>query len=196
MPAAAPTASAAAPVNDTAEGSASDPAAGEEKSAGVQSSAAPKVRAELTEKELQIVRELASRDREVRAHEQAHASVGGRYAGSPTYDLQRGPDGQQYAVGGEVPIDVGAVPGDPEATITKARIVRRAALAPAQPSPQDRSVAAQATAMEQQARAELAAQRAATRSSSTDGTTSPGDNDKENEDPDALSGYTPIDTRA
>ncbi|MEO0436943.1 MAG: putative metalloprotease CJM1_0395 family protein [Pseudomonadota bacterium] len=112
----------------------------------------------LTEQERQQVQELAARDREVRAHEQAHANVGGRFAGAPTYTFQRGPDGRQYAVGGEVAIDVSPVPGDPQATIEKARIVRRAALAPAEPSTQDRRVAAEATAIEQQARAELLAQ--------------------------------------
>jgi hypothetical protein len=112
----------------------------------------------LTEQERQQVRELAARDREVRAHEQAHANVGGQYAGAPSYSYQRGPDGRQYAVGGEVSIDVSPIPGDPQATIDKARIVRRAALAPAEPSSQDRAVAAEATALEQQARAELLAQ--------------------------------------
>ena len=113
---------------------------------------------QLTDQEINIVRELAARDREVRIHEQAHASVGGQHAGSPSYSYTRGPDGQQYAVGGEVPIDTAPIPGDPEATIAKAQLVRRAALAPAQPSPQDRAVAAEATAIEQQARAELLAQ--------------------------------------
>ena len=111
----------------------------------------------LSEQEIEQVRELAARDREVRAHEQAHASVGGRYASAPSYTFQRGPDGRQYAVGGEVAIDISPVAGDPEATIAKAQIVRRAALAPAEPSAQDRSVAAEATAIEQQARVELIA---------------------------------------
>lgn len=109
----------------------------------------------LSEQELAQVRELAARDREVRAHEQAHASVGGRYASAPSYTFQRGPDGRQYAVGGQVSIDVSPIPGDPEATLAKARIVRRAALAPAQPSAQDRAVAAEAGALEQQARIEI-----------------------------------------
>jgi len=101
------------------------------------------------------VQQLKARDREVRAHEAAHASVGGNLAGSPSYDFKRGPDGQRYAVGGEVPIDVAAVPGDPAATIRKMQQVRRAALAPRDPSSQDQAVAAQATAREAQARAEL-----------------------------------------
>lgn len=112
---------------------------------------------QLSEQEQRLLRELVARDREVRAHEQAHANVGGRYAGSPSYTFQRGPDGRQYAVGGEVAIDVSPIPGDPQATIEKAQVVRRAALAPAEPSAQDRAVAAEATAIEQQARAELLA---------------------------------------
>lgn len=106
------------------------------------------------------IQELAARDREVRAHEQAHAAVAGQYAGSPTYSFVRGPDGVSYAVGGEVSIDTSPIPGDPEATLRKAQQLRRAANAPADPSSQDGSVAAQAAQMEQQARAELREQQA------------------------------------
>jgi hypothetical protein len=91
----------------------------------------------------------------VRNHERAHAAVGGAYAGAPRYSFERGPDGINYAVGGEVSISAGAVAGDPEATIQKAQVVRRAALAPTEPSLQDRSIAAQATQVESQARVEL-----------------------------------------
>ena len=106
------------------------------------------------------VRELAARDREVRAHERAHlSSAGGLARGGMSLDTQRGPNGRQYAVAGEVQIDTSAVPGDPQATIAKARRIRDAALAPANPSSQDRQVAAQATAMEMSARAELAVAR-------------------------------------
>jgi hypothetical protein len=104
------------------------------------------------------IAELASRDREVRAHEQAHAAVGGSHAGAPSYTYSRGPDGQRYAVGGEVSIDTGAVSNDPQATLSKMEVVVRAALAPAEPSAQDRSVAAQAQAQIAQARVELAEQ--------------------------------------
>ncbi|NVJ49377.1 MAG: catalase [Gammaproteobacteria bacterium] len=105
------------------------------------------------------INQLKARDREVRAHEAAHAAVGGNIAGAPSYEFQRGPDGRRYAVAGEVPIDVAAVPGDPAATIRKMQQVRRAALAPVDPSSQDQAVAAQATAREAQARAELQAER-------------------------------------
>ena len=106
----------------------------------------------------QQIRALARRDAEVRAHEQAHASVGGIYAGAPTYEYQRGPNGVSYAVGGHVDIDVGVIPGDPAATLAKMQVVQRAAVAVAEPSAADRAVAAKAAAQASQARAELAAQ--------------------------------------
>lgn len=105
------------------------------------------------------IRELAARDREVRQHEQAHAALGGRYAGAPQYEYQRGPDGASYAVSGEVPIDTSPVPNDPQATIEKAQQIRRAAFAPAEPSDTDRRVAAEAAQLEAEARAELRQQR-------------------------------------
>ena len=105
------------------------------------------------------VQQLASRDREVRAHEQAHAAVGGVHAGAPVYQFTRGPNGVRYATSGHVSIDVGEVPGNPEATLDKMLQVARAALAPAQPSAQDRAVAAEATVKAQQARVQLAQQR-------------------------------------
>ncbi len=109
-------------------------------------------------KEQRLIQELAARDQEVRAHEQAHASVGGRYAGSPTYSFERGPNGVNYAVGGEVSIDTSPVPNDPEATLRKAQIIRAAANAPAEPSGQDGRVAAQAASLENEARAQIAAE--------------------------------------
>ncbi|XQF92715.1 putative metalloprotease CJM1_0395 family protein [Pseudoalteromonas espejiana] len=106
--------------------------------------------------EQQQIKELKARDTEVRVHEQAHASVGGQYAGSPSYEYQRGPDGTNYAVGGEVQIDVSEIPGDPQATIDKMQTVRAAALAPAEPSSADRAIAADATQKMAAAQAELA----------------------------------------
>jgi len=108
------------------------------------------------EQELQQIKDLKARDTEVRTHEQAHAAVGGQYAGSPSYEYQRGPDGTNYAVGGEVPIDVGVINGDPQATIDKMQTVRAAALAPAEPSGADRAIAADATQKIAAAQAELA----------------------------------------
>ncbi len=109
---------------------------------------------ELTDEQKQQLRELKARDTEVRAHERAHSSAGGQYASAPTYQYTRGPDGQQYAVSGEVHIDASEIPGNPKATITKMEIVIRAALAPAEPSAQDSKVAAQARATKTKAQAE------------------------------------------
>jgi hypothetical protein len=118
---------------------------------------------ELSREEQQRVESLEQRDREVRAHEAAHlAASGGHARGGAHFSYKRGPDGKLYAVGGEVGIDVSAVSGDPEATIRKAQAIQRAALAPAEPSGQDRSVAAQAAAMAAQARQRLAREQSAT----------------------------------
>lgn len=112
----------------------------------------------LAQAELAQLKQLAARDREVRAHEQAHKAVAGSYGGAIHYEYQRGPDGNRYAVGGEVSIDT-APESSPEATLAKARVIQRAASAPAEPSDQDRAVAAQAAQMEQQALQQLAQQR-------------------------------------
>jgi len=112
----------------------------------------------LDEAELKQLTELKARDREVRAHEAAHQAVGGQNAGSISYVYERGPDGAQYAVGGEVSISTSPVGGDPQATIDKMRVVRAAALAPAEPSPQDRAVAAEAMQLMLQAQAELSSE--------------------------------------
>jgi hypothetical protein len=113
--------------------------------------------AELSPEEQSVVNELRNRDREVRAHEQAHVSAGGAYIrGGVSYRYQRGPDNRSYAVGGEVGIDTAPERDDPGATITKMQAVRAAALAPADPSAQDRAVAAAAARNESAARAELA----------------------------------------
>ncbi len=126
-------------------------------------SADPQPSGGLTTDELAIVQELSARDQEVRTHEQQHQAVGGQYAGSASFSFQTGPDGVQYAVGGEVSIDVSAVSGDPKATIDKMRTVQAAALAPAEPSSQDRSVAATASRIMLQAQSELVAQQAEVR---------------------------------
>ena len=107
----------------------------------------------LDEAELKQLTELKARDREVRAHEAAHQAVGGQYAGSISYVYERGPDGAQYAVGGEVSISTSPVGGDPQATIDKMRVVRAAALAPA-----ERAVAAEAMQLMLQAQAELSSE--------------------------------------
>lgn len=115
--------------------------------------------AELSDQEKQEVNELKIIDRKVRAHEQAHMAAGGNLVnGGASFEYETGPDGKRYAVGGEVSIDTGEVEGDPRATIVKAGQIRRAALAPADPSGQDRAVAAEAATMAFRAQMELMAQ--------------------------------------
>lgn len=109
---------------------------------------------QLSDDEQKKVQELQRRDREVRAHEQAHKLAGGPYAGQPSFKTVRGPDGRSYAVSGEVKIDTSPVPNNPDATIQKLETVKRAALAPSHPSAQDRQVAADADAKIQKAREE------------------------------------------
>lgn len=133
----------------------------------------------LTEEEQKQVDELKARDAEVKAHEQAHIAAGGSYVrGGASYDYQTGPDGKKYAVGGEVSIDTSPVEGDPQATINKAQVILKAALAPAEPSGQDKSVASQARQMMASARKELMAEKTNPDESSQSNTQV--ENDKQN----------------
>lgn len=113
---------------------------------------------QLSTEALDQIRQLKARDTEVRQHEQAHlAASGGLATSGASYTYQKGPDGVNYAIGGEVNIDVS--PGrTPEDSIARAKTIQAAALAPADPSGADRAVAAQAQQMEQEARNQLAEQ--------------------------------------
>lgn len=111
---------------------------------------------ELNEEEKKELNQLKLRDQEVKQHEQSHKAAAGQYArGGASFEYSIGPDGKRYAVGGEVQIDVGEG-RTPEETIQKARIIRQAALAPAEPSAQDRRIAASAASMERQAHKKIA----------------------------------------
>lgn len=117
----------------------------------------------LSPEEEQQVKDLKQRDAEVRQHEQAHLAVAGPYAkGGAKFEYETGPDGKRYAIGGEVGIDTTPVDNDPAATIKKAQTIKKAALAPAEPSDLDYRVAAQATQMELKARQELATEKTET----------------------------------
>ncbi|WP_414829044.1 putative metalloprotease CJM1_0395 family protein [Alteromonas sp. H39] len=111
--------------------------------------------AEQRQKEQQEVQQLKTRDQEVRTHEKAHATIGGQYAGAPQYEFTTGPDGKRYATDGEVSIDISSAQ-TPEQTLQKMQQGRAAALAPAQPSPQDLEVAAEASQKAFDARKEIA----------------------------------------
>lgn len=132
------------------------------------SGAQPK-KGELTAEQELMVEELKARDRQVRSHEAAHMAAGGTLAGAASYSYERGPDGRSYAVGGEVPIELSAG-SNPRETIERARQIRAAALAPADPSGQDLRVAAAAEALEMSASLELAQSQRASRASSLSAT--------------------------
>ncbi len=97
-------------------------------------------------------------EQKVKAHELAHKIAGGELAGPVRYKYTKGPDGKLYITGGEVPLRL-KEGKTPEETIEIAQKIRRAALAPMNPSPQDRAVAARATAMEMRARMEMLLQK-------------------------------------
>ncbi len=114
----------------------------------------------LSRDEQKTIENLKARDREVKTHERAHLSAAGSLAiGGAHYSYETGPDGKQYAVGGDVNIDISEVADDPQATLRKAEKIRSAALAPANPSAQDQRVASNAIAMANKARLELLQQR-------------------------------------
>jgi len=111
----------------------------------------PQVRAQVME--LQIIED------KVIAHEQAHKAAGGEFTGAATYGYTVGPDGKRYITSGEVSISVPAS-DDPEQSLRALERVKAAALAPANPSGQDQSVAASASAKMMRLRSEIARQKA------------------------------------
>lgn len=125
----------------------------------------------LTAEEMQILEELKQIDTKVRQHEMAHITAGGPHITSgATFSYQRGPDGNNYAIAGEVSIDSSPVPGDPQATLRKMRQIKHAALAPADPSAQDIKVASKASSTAAKALSELMILRAKERLSASENT--------------------------
>lgn len=107
------------------------------------------------------IAELVATDRNVHAHEAAHlAAAQGLAISGASFSYTTGPDGKRYATGGEVNIDTSEA-RTPAETIIKAGHIRRAAMAPVDPSAQDRSVAAMADRMAANARLELNREQAA-----------------------------------
>lgn len=121
---------------------------------------------ELSMEEQRIVTELQAADTNVRAHEAAHMAAGGGLTSPASYTYERGPDNKMYAVAGEVGISTGEG-NTPQESLNKAQTIRRAALAPADPSPQDLKVAAQAASMEMSARAQIMQEKMAQNSQNT-----------------------------
>jgi hypothetical protein len=135
----------------TPEGSKSTPEPGDPTKLGAK---------QLSPDQVRLVQDLAQIDEKVRAHEAAHQAAAGSLGGAVSFTYETGPDGKSYAVGGEVPVDMSSG-RTPEETLSRAAQIRAAALAPADPSPQDLSVAAEASQMEAAARAQLMQQQLA-----------------------------------
>ncbi len=105
------------------------------------------------EKDAQV-QEMKDIEREVIAHEAAHQAAAGELGGGVSYTYTEGPDGKSYITGGEVPIRL-KQGSTPEETLRNMQQVQRAASAPADPSGQDRQVAAKAAAIAAKARSEI-----------------------------------------
>ena len=110
---------------------------------------------ELTQQEKQEVAKLKATDAEVKAHENAHkAAAAGLRTSAPNYEYETGPDGKKYAVAGDVNISY-QTSSDPEVNLKNAQQLKAAALAPAEPSSQDRKVAMKAEREIAKARQEI-----------------------------------------
>ena len=109
---------------------------------------------ELTTQEKAELTKLKAIDAKVRAHEAAHQS-GPAASGGASLTYSKGADGIMYAVAGEVPvrIDTGS---SPQETISNMQGVIATALAPADPSPQDLSIASKARVLLMKAQQEFA----------------------------------------
>ncbi|MBQ8692272.1 MAG: hypothetical protein IJ520_03915 [Synergistaceae bacterium] len=114
---------------------------------------------DLSESEEKVIQELKDAEREVIAHEAAHQAAAGAFGGGVSYTYTKGPDGKSYITGGEVPIQM-RTGSTPEETLRNMQQVQRAASAPADPSGQDRKVAARAAAMAAEARQQISRENA------------------------------------
>lgn len=109
----------------------------------------------ITSEEQKKIEELKKIDAKVKAHELAHQAAAGELFRGKSFKYVTGPDGKQYAVGGEVSIDITPDPENPQKTIQKMQKARRAALAPADPSSTDLKIASETLKIEAEARRKL-----------------------------------------
>ncbi len=108
---------------------------------------------QLSNEEKAQLSELKAADSRVKAHEAAHQS-GPAASGGASFTYKKGPDGVMYAVGGEVPVRI-ETGSTPQESIMNLQGVIATALAPADPSPQDISIASKARVMLMKAQQEL-----------------------------------------
>ncbi len=135
---------------------------------------------------LSEVMTLQNNEDKVIAHERAHKSVGGEFAGAASYGYTTGPDGKRYISSGEVSISIPGS-GEPQDLINALERVKQAAMAPADPSAQDQRVAASASSKVLSLRADLAKQRAQEAYSEQNGLSETGDQNQTRSDSDKAS---------
>jgi len=100
--------------------------------------------ANLDPAEKAVVSQLQARDSAVRQEEEAHAAAAGPYGSAPQYTYQIGPDGNAYAIGGHVDVNV-SVSGSAEDRDRALATLQNAALAPNAPSGADMAAFRQAS---------------------------------------------------
>jgi hypothetical protein len=96
----------------------------------------------LTVREAALIIELERMDRDVRDHKMAHYFGAQPHTAFPEYWYVRGPLGRRYAASGITRFDASVIEGDVPGSIVKLQKLRRAALAPREPSEEDRRVVA------------------------------------------------------
>jgi len=102
--------------------------------------------------EQRVIEQLKARDREVRQHEASHSTNPELVKiGAASFDYTIGPDGKAYATGGKVTLSTGGA-GTPEEALRKAEALKKAAMAPGEPSSKDFQAMNAAVAMEMEAR--------------------------------------------
>ena len=111
---------------------------------------------EMTLEQSNELKRIQGKADKVVAHEDAHSMLGGTLMlGGPVYQYELGSDGEVYETSGQSRIDMSPLAGNPQATIFKMQQVKRAAMAPLNPSGADRVVASQADQIENQARKQM-----------------------------------------
>ncbi len=101
------------------------------------------------------IEQLKSRDKEVRIHEMSHSTNPELIKiGSAQFDYTIGPDGKAYATGGRVTLSTGSSK-TPEEALAKAEALKRASMAPGEPSSQDFQALNAAQSMEYEARNQI-----------------------------------------
>lgn len=92
------------------------------------------------------IKRMKSWEDHVVAHERMHMLAGGGAVGAPSYVYKMGPDGKMYITGGEVTLYVPKA-ATLEGSEVALQNLKKAALAPSDPSPKDMAAAAMATAI-------------------------------------------------